>query len=377
MGDRDAAEVGADADHDQPLVVTLLDPGLVGLRIRKARDRHAAGLFDLLLGAVHDVDRLAPPEHLDVLPRGNRRQVDFDRRTGRDRRGVRIHLGNERPERGHSADGGGASRCNKEKITACRMLRRRRCRHDHKPFPAAAGGTAPGDAHTDQGRLPAPRPPRRQKDRFSQPIGRNKQSRIVLLAPLPEERKPGIGCPACNALNPRRALIYSEITWGTRRAVTEMQIALFQPDIPQNTGTILRLCACLDVAAHIIEPAGFPVSDRRFRRAGMDYLDQVTIQRHDSWSKFDQWRNEKGYRLILFTTKAVRSYLDYRYSPADVLLFGRESAGVPDDVATAADAQLGIPIKPGLRSLNVAMAAAMALGEALRQTSSAIAARVR
>src|SRR5436190_7032762 len=91
------------------------------------------------------------------------------------------------------------------------------------PFQAAAGGTAPGDAHTDQGRLPAPRPPRRQKDRFSQPIGRNKQSRIVLLAPLPEERKPGIGCPACNVLNPRRALIYSEITWGTRRAVTEMQ----------------------------------------------------------------------------------------------------------------------------------------------------------
>ncbi len=148
-----------------------------------------------------------------------------------------------------------------------------------------------------------------------------------------------------------------------------MQIALFQPDIPQNTGTILRLCACMDVAAHIIEPAGFPISDRHFRRAGMDYLDQVTWMRHDSWSKFDQWRNEGGYRVILFTTKAASSYLDYHYGLTDILLFGRESAGVPDQVANAADARLVIPIKPGLRSLNVAMAAAMALGEALRQTN--------
>jgi tRNA (cytidine/uridine-2'-O-)-methyltransferase len=147
-----------------------------------------------------------------------------------------------------------------------------------------------------------------------------------------------------------------------------MQIALFQPDIPQNTGTILRLCACLNVSAHIIEPAGFPVSDRHFRRAGMDYLDQVTITRHDSWSKFEQWRHDKACRLVLFTTKAAGSYLDYRYDPADILLFGRESAGVPDEVAGAADARVVIPIKPGLRSLNVAMAAAMALGEALRQT---------
>jgi tRNA (cytidine/uridine-2'-O-)-methyltransferase len=151
-----------------------------------------------------------------------------------------------------------------------------------------------------------------------------------------------------------------------------MQIALFQPDIPQNTGTILRLCACLGVAAHIIEPAGFPVSDRHFRRAGMDYLDQVTIQRHDSWSKFEQWRNEAGYRLVLFTTKGTSSYLDYRYGAEDILLFGRESAGVPGEVVNAAEAALVIPIRQGLRSLNVAMAAAMALGEALRQTGSAI-----
>jgi tRNA (cytidine/uridine-2'-O-)-methyltransferase len=147
-----------------------------------------------------------------------------------------------------------------------------------------------------------------------------------------------------------------------------MQIALFQPDIPQNTGTILRLCACLDVAAHIIEPAGFPVSDRHFRRAGMDYLDQVTITRHDSWSKFEEWRREQGHRLVLFTTKAAGSYLDYSYGENDILLFGRESAVVPEAVAEAANVRVVIPIKAGLRSLNVAMAAAMALGEALRQT---------
>jgi tRNA (cytidine/uridine-2'-O-)-methyltransferase len=149
-----------------------------------------------------------------------------------------------------------------------------------------------------------------------------------------------------------------------------MRIALYQPDIPQNTGTILRLCACLNVEAHIIEPAGFPVSDRHFRRAGMDYLDQVTIQRHDSWPTFEQWRRDKGLRLILFSTKGARSYLDHRYTADDILLFGRESAGVPDGVVAAADARLVIPIEPGLRSLNVAMAAAMALGEALRQTKS-------
>jgi len=149
-----------------------------------------------------------------------------------------------------------------------------------------------------------------------------------------------------------------------------MRIALFQPDIPQNTGTILRLCACLNVEAHIIEPAGFPVSDRHFRRAGMNYLDQVAITRHDSWTKFEQWRREAKCRLILFSTKGTKSYLDYRYQTSDILLFGRESAGVPEEVVSAANARLAIPIKPELRSLNVAMAAAMALGEALRQTQS-------
>ena len=151
-----------------------------------------------------------------------------------------------------------------------------------------------------------------------------------------------------------------------------MEIVLFQPDIPQNTGTILRLCACLDVAAHIIEPAGFAVSDRAFRRAGMDYLDQVRLTRHVSWTKFEEWRRQNGHRLLLFTTKGATSYLDFRYQSSDILLFGRETVGVTDEVVAAADARLKIPIKPSLRSLNVAMAAAMALGEALRQTGSGI-----
>jgi tRNA (cytidine/uridine-2'-O-)-methyltransferase len=147
-----------------------------------------------------------------------------------------------------------------------------------------------------------------------------------------------------------------------------MELALFQPDIPQNTGTILRLCACLDVRAHIIGPAGFPVSDRTFRRAGMDYLDQVTWMRHDSWTRFEEWRRGEGFRLLLFTTKAAVSYLDFRYAASDILLFGRETVGVTDEVVAAADARLKIPMKPALRSLNVAMAAAMVVGEALRQT---------
>lgn len=146
-----------------------------------------------------------------------------------------------------------------------------------------------------------------------------------------------------------------------------MQIALFQPDIAQNTGTILRLCACLGIAAHIIEPAGFPVSDRLFRRAGMDYLDHVSLTRHDSWARFEEWRAAQGDRLVLFTTKAATDYRDFHYQTSDILLFGRESAGVTDAVVEAADARLVIPITEGLRSLNVAMTAAMAAGEALRQ----------
>ena len=147
-----------------------------------------------------------------------------------------------------------------------------------------------------------------------------------------------------------------------------MRIALYEPDIPQNTGTILRLAACLGVEAHIVEPTGFPSSDRAFRRAGMDYLDQVLLRRHASWTAFDSWRRSERLRLLLFTTAAETSYLDHAYGPGDILMFGRESAGVPEAVHRAADARLKIPMQPGLRSINVAMTAAMALGEAMRQT---------
>jgi tRNA (cytidine/uridine-2'-O-)-methyltransferase len=150
-----------------------------------------------------------------------------------------------------------------------------------------------------------------------------------------------------------------------------MRIALYEPDIPQNTGTILRLAACLGVEAHIIEPAGFPTSDRAFRRAGMDYLDHVTLRRHGSWQAFEDWRRRERLRLLLFTTGATASYLDHAYRAEDILMFGRESAGVPEAVHVAADARLLIPMRPGLRSINVAMAAAMALGEAIRQTNGA------
>jgi tRNA (cytidine/uridine-2'-O-)-methyltransferase len=147
-----------------------------------------------------------------------------------------------------------------------------------------------------------------------------------------------------------------------------MRIALYEPDIPQNTGTILRLCACLGVEAHIVEPAGFPTSDRAFRRSGMDYLDQVEIMRHASWAAFEHWRREARAHLILFTTRASISYLDHAYRADDILLFGRESSGVPNAVHEAADTRVLVPMRKGLRSLNVAMVAAMAVGEALRQT---------
>ena len=151
-----------------------------------------------------------------------------------------------------------------------------------------------------------------------------------------------------------------------------MRLALYQPDIPQNTGTILRLCACFGVAADIIEPAGFPVSDRAFRRAGMDYLDQVDISRHVSWRSFAEALRPggplAGRRLVLATTRAATPHTEFRFEADDVILLGRESAGVPEEVHAAADARIVIPMCPGLRSLNVAVSAAILLGEALRQT---------
>ncbi len=147
-----------------------------------------------------------------------------------------------------------------------------------------------------------------------------------------------------------------------------MRIALYEPDIPQNTGTILRLCACLGVETHIIEPAGFPVTDRAFRRAGMDYLDRVALTRHGSFAAFEGWRARERLTLVLLTTTTERSYLDHTYRDDQVLLFGRESAGVPEPVHKAADIRLRVPMRPDMRSLNIAMAAAMVVGEALRQT---------
>ncbi len=147
-------------------------------------------------------------------------------------------------------------------------------------------------------------------------------------------------------------------------------LALYQPDIPQNTGTILRLAACLGVSVHLIEPAGFPLSDHALKRAGMDYLERATMLRHIGWSAFEAWRAQCGRRLILLTTRGCIRYTDFVFRPDDLLLLGRESAGVPDEVHAAADAALIIPLAQGLRSLNVAVAAGMVLGEALRQTTS-------
>lgn len=147
-----------------------------------------------------------------------------------------------------------------------------------------------------------------------------------------------------------------------------LSIALYQPDIPQNTGTILRLCACLGVEVHVIEPAGFDLSDRALRRAGMDYLVHVHLTRHLSWGDFKTWRLESRRRLVLMTTSATLSYTGLAFRRDDIILLGRESAGVPAVVHEAADERLIIPMVAGLRSLNVATAAAMVLGEALRQT---------
>jgi tRNA (cytidine/uridine-2'-O-)-methyltransferase len=144
-----------------------------------------------------------------------------------------------------------------------------------------------------------------------------------------------------------------------------MRVALFQPDIPQNTGAVLRLAACLGVGVDVIEPSGFVWSDRRMKRAGMDYIEQVDLVRHTSW---DTFRAQFGGRLVLLTTQGATPYLDHRFEQTDTLLLGRESAGVPSDVHDTADARIRVPMAAGMRSLNVALAAAMVLSEALRQT---------
>jgi tRNA (cytidine/uridine-2'-O-)-methyltransferase len=146
-------------------------------------------------------------------------------------------------------------------------------------------------------------------------------------------------------------------------------IALFEPDIPQNTGSIVRLAACMSVELHIIEPCGFPFDDKRLRRVALDYYEHATLVRHLSWQAFLEFRQKRGSRLLLMTTHASQLYTDVSYQTGDILLFGRESSGVPDYVHAAADVRLRIPLKPGTRSLNLAQSASMVVGEALRQTN--------
>ncbi|MFM5953870.1 MAG: tRNA (cytidine(34)-2'-O)-methyltransferase [Novosphingobium sp.] len=146
-----------------------------------------------------------------------------------------------------------------------------------------------------------------------------------------------------------------------------MRIALFEPEIAGNVGAVLRLGACLGAGVDLIEPLGFEWDDRRVRRAAMDYIDHVEIVQHGSFAAFQEAVGAG--RVILFTTKAAQSAYDFAFRPDDVLLFGKESAGVPDPVAAACDARVRLPIRPEVRSMNLAMAAALALGEALRQTA--------
>jgi tRNA (cytidine/uridine-2'-O-)-methyltransferase len=146
-------------------------------------------------------------------------------------------------------------------------------------------------------------------------------------------------------------------------------IALYQPDIPPNAGALLRLTACLGVGLHLIGPTGFTLADRHLKRAALDYLAAADLTEHTGWTAFQDWRRQAGSpRLVLLTTRADRPYTGFAFAAGDLLLFGRETAGVPDHVHAAADAALAIPIRRPLRSLNVATAAAMVLGEALRQT---------
>jgi tRNA (cytidine/uridine-2'-O-)-methyltransferase len=147
-----------------------------------------------------------------------------------------------------------------------------------------------------------------------------------------------------------------------------MRLALFEPDIPQNAGTILRLAACLGVGVDLIEPLGFALTDAKLRRAGLDYREQAAMTRHASFAAFEAARRTEGGRLIVFSTHAATPYTAFAFAPSDTLLFGRESSGVTAAVRVAANFELRIPLVAGTRSLNVAVAAAMALGEALRQT---------
>ncbi|GHD11869.1 tRNA (cytidine(34)-2'-O)-methyltransferase [Tianweitania populi] len=151
--------------------------------------------------------------------------------------------------------------------------------------------------------------------------------------------------------------------------MSDLRIALYQPEIPGNTGAVLRLGACLGVAVDIIEPTGFDISDKNLKRAGMDYLEMAALRRHTDFEAFEAWRKEEGRRLLLLTTKGAVPYTQFAFAPNDIILFGRESAGVPESVHALADARLTIPMMPGARSLNLSVSAAITSSEALRQFS--------
>jgi len=146
-----------------------------------------------------------------------------------------------------------------------------------------------------------------------------------------------------------------------------MKIALFEPDIPQNTGNIFRLAACLGIEVDIIEPAGYIFDDKRFKRASMDYMNHIQYKRHLNWNAFYNWSKENNFKLILLTTKSNKKYTDYQFQHNDILLFGRESAGVPQEVHNSVDEQLTIPMVKNLRSINVSSSVAIVAGEACRQ----------
>ena len=148
-----------------------------------------------------------------------------------------------------------------------------------------------------------------------------------------------------------------------------MRIALYQPDIPQNTGNIFRLGACMGVAVDIIEPTGFVFDDKKFRRSAMDYIDHLEYKKHDDWEHFYKWIKENKFRLILMTTKSEDSLYNFEFRSSDILLFGRESAGVPDNIHQIVDHRLTIPMKDGVRSINLSSSVALVLGESLRQTN--------
>src|SRR6185503_8326727 len=316
---RDAAEMRADADDDEPLLVAGLHALRVRLRIGQRGYRHVLGEVDVLRRAVEDEDRLRAPEDLDDLPLGDRREVDLDRGAGGDRRSVRIHLVDERHQgrsRANCRDRAGRD----VQEVASRVLRRRHGRHVLSLSPGWLMSSARGEKPREYslgggGGAGCGSPSRKGRDGASagvywHPCGAS-------ASPLSGETRRAAQVIGGHALRCTREGRFHDRT-------SSVRITLYEPDIPQNAGTILRLCACLGIEAHIVEPAGFPVTDRAFRRAGMDYLDQVTIVRHASFAAFDAWRREQSLRLVLLTTAAERSYLDHAFTPQDIVLLGRE-----------------------------------------------------